>query len=165
ELVADLRELASKNRHAYDLVCFAGAGAYDHYIPSVVWAMAGRSELYTSYTPYQPELSQGILQALFEYQSMICELVGLEVSNASLYDGPTALVEAVHMARAATRRGRVQVSGALDTRYVDTLRTYGRAAGYEPEILGSPGGLTDVPAVSEDGAAVGVQYPNVYGAL
>src|SRR5204863_6040186 len=104
ELVADLRGLASKNRHADDLVCFAGAGAYDHYIPSVVWAMAGRSELYTSYTPYQPELSQGVLQALFEYQSMICELTGLEVSNASLYDGPTALVEAVNMSRAATKR-------------------------------------------------------------
>ena len=91
ELVADLRKLAARNRHADDLVCFAGAGAYDHYVPSVVWALAGRSELYTSYTPYQPELSQGVLQALFEYQSMICELTGLEVSNASLYDGPTAL--------------------------------------------------------------------------
>ena len=88
ELVADLRKLAARNRHADDLVCFAGAGAYDHYVPSVVWALAGRSELYTSYTPYQPELSQGVLQALFEYQSMICELTGLEVSNASLRRSP-----------------------------------------------------------------------------
>ena len=99
ELVADMRQLASKNRHADDLVCFAGGGAYDHYVPAVVWALAGRSEFYTSYTPYQPELSQGVLQALFEYQSMICELTGLEVSNASLYDGATALAEAVNLAR------------------------------------------------------------------
>src|SRR5438552_3349685 len=128
-LVAEMRRLAGRNRSADDLVCFAGGGAYDHYIPSLVWALAGQSELYTSYTPYQPELSQGVLQALFEYQSMICELTGLEVSNASLYDGPTALVEAVHMARAATRRSRVLVSGALDRRYVQTLRTYGRGPG------------------------------------
>ena len=99
ELVHDMRTLAARNRSADQLVCFAGGGAYDHYIPSVVWALAGRSEFYTSYTPYQPELSQGVLQTLFEFQSMICELTGLEVSNASLYDGATALVEAVNMAR------------------------------------------------------------------
>ncbi|HEX5973861.1 MAG TPA: hypothetical protein VFY57_01760, partial [Rubrobacteraceae bacterium] len=85
EIVADLRRLAARNRNADELVCFAGAGAYDHYVPAVVWSIAGRSEFYTSYTPYQPELSQGVLQALFEYQSMICELTALEVSNASLY--------------------------------------------------------------------------------
>src|SRR5207302_8455779 len=90
ELLAELRRLAGRNRHVDDLLCFAGGGAYDHYVPAVVWALAGRSELYTSYTPYQPELSQGVLQALFEYQSMICELTALEVSNASLYDGPPA---------------------------------------------------------------------------
>src|SRR2546428_7409868 len=116
EIVADLRELASRNRHVDELVCFAGAGAYDHYIPSAVWTLAGRSELYTSYTPYQPELSQGVLQALFEYQSMICALTGLEGSNASLYDGPTALVEAVRMATSATGRDRALVTGAVDPR-------------------------------------------------
>jgi glycine dehydrogenase subunit 1 len=84
EIVEELRRLAGRNRHVDDLVCFAGAGAYDHYVPSVVWALAGRPEFATSYTPYQPELSQGVLRALFEYQSMICELTGLEVSNASL---------------------------------------------------------------------------------
>src|SRR5262245_58959637 len=83
EILSDMKALADRNRSAEDLVCFAGAGAYDHFVPAVVWALAGRSEFYTSYTPYQPELSQGVLQALFEYQSMICELTGLEVSNAS----------------------------------------------------------------------------------
>ncbi|HEX2026259.1 MAG TPA: glycine dehydrogenase, partial [Actinomycetota bacterium] len=83
ELLDELARLAGRNRHADDMVCFAGGGAYDHYVPAAVWALAGRSELQTSYTPYQPELSQGILQALFEYQSMVCDLTGLEVSNAS----------------------------------------------------------------------------------
>ena len=157
ELLADMRRLAERNRGADDLVCFAGGGAYDHYVPSVVWALAGRSELQTSYTPYQPELSQGVLQALFEYQSMICELTALEVSNASLYDGPTSLVEAVHMAIGATKRPRVLVADTVDPRYVDTLRTYGAGAGYRPEPLGAE--------IGDDVACVIVQHPNVYGGL
>jgi glycine dehydrogenase subunit 1 len=165
EILADLRGLAARNRHADDLVCFAGSGAYDHYVPSAVWALAGRSELYTSYTPYQPELSQGILQALFEYQSMICELTGLEVSNASLYDGPTGLVEAVNIAKAATGRARVLVSGAVDHRYVEVLRTYGRGPGYEPEVFELDGGRGGRPEPGEDVAAVVVQHPNRYGVL
>src|SRR5690349_15646204 len=166
ELVREMRRLAARDRHADDLVCFAGGGAYDHYVPAVVWALAGRSELYTSYTPYQPELSQGVLQALFEYQSMVCDLTALEVSNASLYDGATALVEAVHMALAATRRTRVLVSEGVDPRYWAALRTYGRGAGYEPEPLGIAGGVTPVPsAIDDDVAAVVVQHPNVFGNL
>jgi glycine dehydrogenase subunit 1 len=158
ELLDDLRALAARNRSAEDLVCFAGGGAYDHYVPAVVWALAGRSELQTSYTPYQPELSQGVLQALFEYQSMVSDLTDLEVSNASLYDGPTALVEAVHMAIGATGRDRVLVSEGVDPRYVEALRTYGRGAGYQPEVVRTNGG--------GDGAAcVIVQHPNVFGAL
>jgi glycine dehydrogenase subunit 1 len=158
ELLDDMRSLAAGNRHADDLVCFAGGGAYDHYVPAVVWAMAGRSELQTSYTPYQPELSQGILQALFEYQSMICDLTGLEASNASLYDGPTALVEAVHMAISATGRTRVVVAPTLDPRYLETLETYGLGAGYRPELLSADGNV-------EDTACVIVQHPNVFGGL
>src|SRR5437870_7835593 len=146
-ILADLRRLASRNRHVDDLVCFAGAGAYDHYVPSVVWALAGRSELYTSYTPYQPELSQGILQSLFEYQSMICALTGLEVSNASLYDGPTALVEAVHMSTGATARTRVLLSEAVDRRYLETLRTYGAGDHFTVETIPAPGGVTAIPGV------------------
>lgn len=165
EILADAAALAARNRHADDLVCFAGAGAYDHYVPAVVWALAGRSEFYTSYTPYQPELSQGVLQALFEYQSMICELTGLEVSNASLYDGPTALAEAVNLARSTPGRDRVLVSAAVDHRYVETLRTFGRGAGYEPEVFPVEDGRGGRPEVGPDVAAVIVQHPNAYGIL
>jgi glycine dehydrogenase subunit 1 len=164
EIVEELRGLAARNRHLDELVCFAGAGAYDHYVPSVVWALAGRSEFSTSYTPYQPEVSQGVLQALFEFQSMICELTALDVSNASLYDGATALVEAVNMARAGERR-RVLVSAGVDPRLVETLRTYGRGAGYEPELFAADGGRGGSPDVGTDVAAVVVQHPNVLGIL
>ncbi len=135
-----------------------GGGAYDHYVPSAIWALAGRSEFYTSYTPYQPELSQGVLQVLFEYQSMICELTGLEVSNASLYDGSTALVEAVHMAR-GRGSGRVLVSSGVDPRHAEALVTAGRGAGYVPERFEGD------PDVTADVAAVVVQHPNVFGVL
>ena len=165
EILDDMRRLSALDRSADDLVCFAGAGAYDHYVPSVVWALAGRSEFYTSYTPYQPELSQGVLQALFEYQSMICELTGLEVSNASLYDGATALGEAVNLARSAPGRDRVLVSSAVDPRYVETLRTYGRGAGYEPEVFAAEDGRGGRPEVGPDVAAVVVQHPNRFGIL
>jgi glycine dehydrogenase subunit 1 len=165
EIVADLRRLGGRNRHADDLVCFAGGGAYDHYVPAVVWALAGRSELYTSYTPYQPELSQGVLQALFEYQSMISELTALEVSNASLYDGPTALVEAVHMARSATKRRRVLVSEAVDPRYVEVLGTYGVGEGYEVEPFSNDDGRGGNPPIRDDVAAVVIQHPNFWGNL
>jgi glycine cleavage system P protein (glycine dehydrogenase) subunit 1 len=165
ELTAELRRLAGRNRHADELVCFAGGGAYDHYVPASVWALAGRSELYTSYTPYQPELSQGVLQALFEYQSMICELTGLDASNASLYDGPTALVEAVHMATGATDRSRVLVSDALDHRYLKTLATYGAGEHFTVETITTRDGTTEVPEIGADVAAVVVQYPNFYGVL
>jgi glycine dehydrogenase subunit 1 len=165
EILADMKALAARNRSAEDLVCFAGGGAYDHYVPAVVWALAGRSEFYTSYTPYQPELSQGVLQALFEYQSMICELTGLEVSNASLYDGATALAEAVNLARSSHDRGRVLVSSSVDARYVDTLRTYGRGAGYVPEVFDAVDGRGGDPEIGGDVACVIVQHPNAYGLL
>ncbi len=164
EILADLRTMARRNRNLDELACFAGAGAYDHYVPSVVWALAGRSEFATSYTPYQPELSQGVLQALFEFQSMICELTGMEVSNASLYDGATSLVEAVNMCRDRAR-GRVLVAGTVDPRYVATLAAYGRGAGFEPEVVDAADGRGVVPDVAHDVGAVVVQHPNYYGIL
>ena len=164
EVVEDLRTLAARDRDMDQLVCFAGAGAYDHYVPSVVWSLAGRSEFSTAYTPYQPELSQGVLQALFEFQSMICELTAMEVSNASLYDGATALVEAVNMARVG-ERGRILVSEGVDRRLVETLRTYGRGPGYEPEVFPAIEGRGGEPEVAPDVAAVIVQHPNALGIL
>src|SRR6478672_5626759 len=144
EVVEELGRLAARNRSLDELVCFAGRGAYDHYVPSVVWALAGRSEFSTAYTPYQPELSQGVLQALFEFQSMICALTGLEVSNASLYDGATALVEAMRMSLAADRR-RIVLAGGVDPRLAATLRTYGAGPGAPVEQLPAPEGAGRVP--------------------
>ncbi len=164
EILDDLGALARANRSTDDLVCFAGSGAYDHEVPSVVWALAGRSEFATSYTPYQPELSQGVLQALFEFQSMICELTAMDVSNASLYDGATALVEAVNMARSA-KTGRVVVLDTVDPRFIDTLSTYGRGAGYRPEVVARPAGGAAGDELGEGTAALVVQHPNLYGTL
>ena len=165
EIVDEVRRLAARNRSADDLVCFAGRGAYDHFIPSVIWALAGRSEFSTSYTPYQPELSQGVLQALFEFQSMICELTAMEVSNASLYDGATALVEAARMSQ-TPGRSRILVAGGVDPRLVDTLRTYAAGPGFGVETLEAPRGVGGAPDdIDADIAAVVVQHPNVHGLL
>src|SRR2546427_4519226 len=164
EIVADLRALAAKDGNADTLVCFAGGGAYDHYVPSLVWALAGRSEFSTAYTPYQPELSQGVLQVLFEYQSMICELTGLDVSNASLYDGATALAEAVTMAR-SEGRSRILVSGGVDPRFVETLRTFGRGAGYVPEVFPLDGGRGGTPPLDDDVAGGVGPHPNLHRRL
>jgi glycine cleavage system P protein (glycine dehydrogenase) subunit 1 len=165
EVLADAQRVAAKNRSADDLVCFAGGGAYDHYIPSVVWALAGRSEFSTSYTPYQPELSQGVLQALFEFQSMVCAITGLEVSNASLYDGATALVEAARMAQTPDR-STIVVAGGVDPRLVDTLRTYAAGPGFAIEVLDAAEGVGGLPeTVGDDVAAIVVQHPNAHGLL
>ncbi|MGH8903180.1 MAG: aminomethyl-transferring glycine dehydrogenase subunit GcvPA [Egibacteraceae bacterium] len=160
-----LASMASANHT--DAVCFAGGGAYDHYVPAVVGALIGRGELLTAYTPYQPEMSQGMLQALFEYQTVICELTGLPVSNASLYDGGSAVAEAVAMACAATRRDGVVVSMAVDRPSRTVLKTYARPVSrvvnelvYDPET-----GQTPRFTVSGDTAAVVIQQPNALGVV
>ena len=127
ELTAHLQQLAGRNRSAGDAVCFLGGGAYDHFIPAVVDAVAGRSEYYTAYTPYQAEASQGSLQAFFEFQTLICQLTGLDVANASLYEGGSAVAEAVLMAlNIQPKRHKVLIAESVHPEYRQTLATYAR---------------------------------------
>lgn len=170
ELAQHMSALASKNAHAGDKVCFLGAGSYDHFVPAVVDAIASRGEFYTSYTPYQPEVSQGNLQAMFEYQTLICELTGMDVSNASLYDGGTAAVEAVLMCRAATRRsGKVVTTASVHPEYREILRTYLTNLNTQLVTLPAPGGGVPLEqlaqAVDHQTACVLVQHPNFFGCL
>lgn len=167
ELLDHMGRLAARSQGVSDLVCFAGGGAYDHHIPPVVKALASRGEFATSYTPYQPELSQGVLQALFEFQTLVCEIYGMEVANASLYDGANAVVEAVNLAVRATGHNRVVVGDTVHPHYVDVLRTY--TSGLGLEIVMAPhgeDGICDWGSVDASGsAALVVSYPNVFGRL
>ena len=169
EVLRDLGSLAALNRSADDLVCFMGAGAYDHHVPSMVWAVLSRGELATSYTPYQPELSQGVLQALFEYQTMVSELTGLAISNAGLYDGGSALSEGVNLAVGATKRKKVVLAGAINPAYTSVLATQGAGIGLEITDVGwGSGGLAEAGAVraaASDAAAIVVQQPNLFGCI
>jgi len=162
--------LAGANRAAgADLVCFAGAGAYDHDIPSVVQALAFRSEFVTSYTPYQPEVAQGVLQALFEYQTLVTRLTGMEVANASLYDGASACVEAVNLSVAATGRPRVWVSRGLHPTWREVMATFAAGSGHRLEIVDLHDGRTAWPSLTDsDGDPPGVfvvQQPNHLGCI
>ncbi len=164
EVTQHLTGLAARNQAGG--VCFAGGGAYDHYVPAVVPALISRGELLTSYTPYQPEVSQGMLQALFEYQTAIAELTGLPVSNASLYDGGSAVAEAVAMACAATRRSRTLLSQALDAPSRTIVRTYAHPLRrpVEERAYGADG-RTPVADVPDDVAAVVLSQPNALGVI
>jgi glycine dehydrogenase subunit 1 len=167
QLLRRAKELAKKNVSAEDTACFLGGGAYDHFIPSAVERIVSREEFYTAYTPYQPEISEGTLQAIFEYQSMICMLTGMDVSNASMYDGATALAEAAMMACTAQRRGTVAVSAGVNPESLAVLRTYAQARGKKLVMLPLKDGRTDTAAlaasVGPDTAAVIIQSPNFYG--
>ncbi|TWT33543.1 putative glycine dehydrogenase (decarboxylating) subunit 1 [Posidoniimonas corsicana] len=170
ELDQHMRRLSGKNASTANSVCFLGAGSYDHFVPAVVDVVASRSEFYTSYTPYQPEVAQGNLQAMFEYQSLIARMTGLDISNNSLYDGATAAAEAVLMAIAATRRtGRVVMPASVHPEYRQTIATYLECLGVEVVTVPAPGGAVDVDelrAELTDGtAAVLLQQPNFFGAV
>lgn len=166
DLARHLQALAAKNASLGQYACFLGAGAYDHYIPSVVDHVIGRSEFYTAYTQYQPEISQGYLQALWEYQSMICEITGLEVANASLYDGGTALAEAAMLAAGATGRSEIVVARAVHPHYRTILNTYGINRDYVVKEAPYTDGVTALSGlVGPATAAVILQTPNFFGCL
>ncbi len=171
ELGAEMARRARLNKSPRDLVCFLGGGAYDHFIPAVVDQLILRGELYTAYTPYQPEISQGILQLIYEYQSMMASLCGCDVSNASLYDGATALVEGAQMAVRHTGRNLVIVDGAIHPHYIQTVQSLLRVQHIEIQVVAPKSnefrsdlkGLAS--ACTTGAAAVLVGYPNFYGSI
>lgn len=171
ELVQKMKALSRKNSGVDELTCFLGAGAYDHFIPTVVGQLVSRSEFYTSYTPYQPEISQGTLQAIFEYQTMICNLTGMDTTNASMYDGATACAEAAKMAIDSTRRNTVAVSKTVSPEVRKVLSTYMDLCGFNIVEIDMDNGATDVSHLKqllldkEDIAAVIVQSPNFFGII
>ncbi len=169
ELSCHMKRLAGKNIESGGYSCFLGAGAYDHYIPSVIAHILNRSEFYTSYTPYQPEISQGTLQAIFEFQTMICELTGMDVANASVYDGATAMAEAANMACKITRKEKVVVMRTVNPQYRKTLKAYAGFKGYEileADYQEGTTNLSDLESLlSAETAAVIVQNPNFFGSL
>src|SRR6266576_109283 len=168
ELVAHLNERASRNIDPSETVSFLGGGLYDHYVPAVVDTVLQRGEFLTAYTPYQPELSQGVLQAIFEYQTAICELTGMDVSNASGYDGTTVAADACYVAKHATGRTKVVVTEATNPQVRQVVKTY--APGFGLEIVEVPhrGGVTDpdeLRRAATDAACVIFQQPNFFGCL
>src|SRR5262245_21805628 len=166
DLVRHLRALAGRNADADDHACFLGAGAYDHAVPSPIDHLVLRGEFFTAYMPYQPEASQGTLRTIFEYQTMMAELTGMDVANASIYDAASSLAEAALMAHAATGRREVVLSRGVNPLYRQVVETYGE--GPELRVRTAPigDGVTDLEAlakaVSERTAAVVVQYPNFF---
>src|SRR3954453_22390084 len=165
EVYARLRALAARNVSAEDEISFLGAGMYDHYVPSLIDSIVSRSEFLTPYTPYQPEVSQGGLQVMFEYQTAISELTGLPVSNASVYEGPSALAAAAYLAKLENKRTRFLVSAGVHPQARETLVTTSAGWGTSVEEIPLADGVTEVPAVGEDVSAVLAQYPNFYGAV
>ena len=164
-----LSRMAAKNKNLDTTVSFLGAGTYDRAIPSVVPHLQRRSEFVTSYTPYQPEVSQGMLQAIYEFQTMVCQVTGLDIANASLYDGSTALVEAVLMALGPGGRGEIVVSMGVDPQYRQVLHTYAFARGFSIKEVPVQNGVTSLEAldgaVGSSTAAVVIQQPNFFGCV
>jgi len=168
ELLAGFDQLAARNPGALR-PSFLGAGAYQHYIPTIVDHIISRSEFFTAYTPYQPEISQGTLQAIFEFQTLVCQLTGMEVANASMYDGSTALAEAVLMAERVTKRSKVVACGAIHPEYLEVITTYVQHAGIElvqtqvDSETGQNSGPLDL--LDDKTAALVVQSPNFFGCI
>jgi glycine dehydrogenase subunit 1 len=164
-----LYAMAAKNKNLDTTISFLGAGTYDHALPSVVPHLQRRSEFVTSYTPYQPEVSQGMLQAIYEFQTMVCQITGLDIANASLYDGSTAVIEAVLLAVGPGGRGEVVISQGVDPQYRRVLHTYAHARGFQVKEVPVRNGLTSLEdlheAVSATTSAVVIQQPNFFGSI
>lgn len=169
ELKKELVQMANKNYNLKEYTSFLGAGVYDHFIPSVVDHVISRSEFYTAYTPYQPEISQGELQAIFEFQTMISELTGMPVANSSMYDGGTSLAEAVNLSAAHTKKKKVLVSRAIHPESQAVIETYGRGPNLEIVYIDHVNGRTDLEQLAkeldENTASVVIQYPNFFGQI
>lgn len=169
ELKKELLSISEKNADLLHYTSFLGAGAYDHYIPSVVEHLTSRSEFYTAYTPYQAEASQGMLQSIYEFQSMICELTGMDVANASMYDGASATAEAAMMALRITKKKEILVSRALHPNYRTVLKTYLQGIGITIKEIPFKDGITDLDSLSSsitnNTAAVIIQQPNFFGCV
>ncbi len=175
ELQKHMKELSEKNKQPK--ISLLGAGAYNHYIPSVVDHILRRSEFYTAYTPYQPEISQGALQSIYEFQTMICKLTGMDVANASMYDGASAMAEAAMMAHYTNRRNEIIISEGVHPQYYQTVFTYANARGLkvirvgfkDSATMGLKDGVTDISEIknkiSENTACVIIQNPNYYGQI
>jgi glycine dehydrogenase subunit 1 len=169
ELVRQVKALAARNVSTEQQACFAGGGAYDHFIPAVVDALASQPAFVTAYTPYQAEASQGALQALYEYQTLVCELLGMDVSNASMYELASTIAEAALMARSITGKGRIVVSRLINPDCMAVLKTYLKSQPIEIAVAGMTNGQTDLDdlrrLVTGDTAAVIVQSPNYLGGV
>lgn len=169
ELSVHMKRLAGNNANLDDYSCFLGAGAYDHFIPSAVDHLLSRQEFYTAYTPYQPEISQGILQGIFEFQTMMCELTGMEVANASMYDGASALAEAVLMAAQTSRRQEILVAQSVHPESRQVIKAYAGLKGLSIREISYKDGRLDLleleKSLSPATAAVVVQNPNFFGII
>ncbi|RMF97601.1 MAG: aminomethyl-transferring glycine dehydrogenase subunit GcvPA [Candidatus Schekmanbacteria bacterium] len=169
EIERKLESLSAQNAPEKKILSFAGAGAYDHYVPAHIETIISRSEFLTAYTPYQPEISQGTLQTIYEYQSLICELTGLDVSNASMYDGASALAEAALMASRIKKRNKILIAGTVNPSYVKVVKTY--LQGLEIEVLTIPqkNGILDIDVfkelIDENVNACVFQYPDFFGSI
>jgi glycine dehydrogenase subunit 1 len=168
ELLAGFERMAANNAGA-ERASFLGAGAYSHYIPTIVDHIISRSEFFTAYTPYQPEISQGTLQVIFEFQTLVCQLTGMDVANASMYDGSTALAEAVLMAERVTKRSKVIACGAIHPEYLEVVKTYVQHAGIELKHVDSDPATgqasAEVAHLDDKTAAIVVQSPNFFGCI
>src|SRR3989440_9129067 len=169
ELLNRFEQLGARNQAARR-TSFLGGGAYSHYIPTVVDHLISRSEFFTAYTPYQPEISQGTLQAIFEFQTLVCQLTGMDLANASMYDGSTAMAEAVLMSERVTKRSKVIASSAIHPQYMEVAHTYVQHAGidlqgaeFNPASGQTPASAFD--AIDDETAAVVVQSPNFFGCI